>query len=130
MPEISVARTITVVTLPQASQDLIREAVGADSIEKRRDNLKKAFAVDLFGMPRVGALGELLSNNQVDLLLCALEHAVSMEHGHNASVHFLELASEYELEGIGIEIRDDTVTEEKVFGPVRVMFVSWHVPEA
>lgn len=124
MPTIEVAKTIVVLTLPEESRFLIRDG-----------KLKEGLAHQLFGedsaaMEEVGALVAQLSDNQADFLLAALQHAVDEDHGHHASAHFLRLASEYELEGIGIEIRDDTVTEEKLFGPLRVMLVTWQPSEA
>lgn len=120
-PECHAARTIVVVTLPEKARALIE---GGD--------IGAALDPELFGNDEQSAMGEVrafaaqLSPPQEALLLIGLQHALIEEHA--ASVHFVELTSRYQLEGVGLEIKDDTVTEEKLFGPMRVMFVSWDAP--
>ena len=113
------ARTITVVTLPDESRAAIQEG-----------DLAKGLDPELFGHDEQSGMAEVrgfvdrLTGLQPDLLLVGLQHALDEEHG--ASVQFVEQKSGYELAGVGLEIKDDSVTEEKLTGPIRVMFVSWN----
>ena len=117
-PEPHAARTIAVVTLPEASRGFIRDG-----------DLTAGLDPDLFGHDEQSSIAEVrefveqLKEPQSGLLLVGLQHALVEEHA--ASVHFVEQKSGYRLEGVGLEIKDDTVAEEKLFGPMRVMFVSW-----
>jgi hypothetical protein len=137
MPEISLAKTIVVVTLPPAARD----AIGAGDLGHRpdddevKDRIERGLDPQHFddgppqtAMTRVVDLVGALTPHQKHLLLDGLQHAVSDgdDDGHRAAVHFLELESAYKIDGVGLEIRDDTVTEEKLCAPLRVMFVNWH----
>jgi hypothetical protein len=125
MPEISVARTIAVVRLDGAARTRIRNG-----------DLQGGLEADLFAPDDQEAMSEVkeyvgqLSETQADLLLLALQHAIDEEQGHEAGVQFLQLNSSYEMNGIGLEIRNDTVVEEKMISPIRVMFVRWSTPES
>lgn len=114
----SAARTIVVLKLPAAAQALIRDG-----------DLIGGLNPTLFGageqaeMEEVQKFASELIDPQSKLLLVGLQHALEEEHA--AAVHFIELKSGYDLEGVGLEIKDDTVTEEMLHGPLRVTFVSW-----
>ena len=75
-------------------------------------------------MKQVSELAARLDDDQKGMALAALSEHV-WDGAHRGNVHFVEYKSGYEIEGIGLEIKDDTVTEEKLEGPIRVMFVTF-----
>lgn len=129
MPEGRAARVIALVTLPEKSQELIQAGQLTDALDPELfDDGDVRIA-----MSEVQGLAGRLGDNEQLMLTEGLRHSFGfVEDGepepdvHGASVQFLEYTSGYDLEGIGLEIRDDTVDEEGLRGPVRVMFVRWN----
>ncbi len=121
MPKIPVAETIIVVTLPEASRVLIQAGKLTEALQpKHFEHFERD---DRDAMGEVSKFVEQLTGIQPDLLLDGLQHALGEEH--HACVHFARCPSEYDVDGIGLEIKDDTVTEEKMAGPVRVIFITY-----
>lgn len=110
------ARTIAVVTLPEEARSSIHEG-----------KVMHGLNPELFGdqgtaMGEVVRLVAQLRPSQKELLLVGLRHALEAEHG--ATVHFAEQQAGYELEGTGVEIKDDSGEGNK--GPVVVFFATWY----
>ncbi len=120
-PDCHTARTIVVLTLPDKSRELLEAGDLSGALDPGIFANEEQVA-----MEEVSGFASQLQEPQSALLLIGLQHALIEEHA--ASVQFVELKSGYQLDGIGLEIKDDTVTEEKLFGPMRVMFVSWDAP--
>lgn len=113
---VCVIEPIVLVTLPEASRALIME--GHDA---------QALAPGLFDddakprMEQVNVFLAALSDVQRALLHEGLRHAI--EGAHGCMVLFSELAVGYDFgEGIGLEIKDRSVTEEGFGGPVQCIF--------
>ena len=123
MAEDAATRTIIVVTLPDGAGEILEGELPA--AKKLAAVLKPGLfaADDQDAIKEVRMFAGKLDGLQPELLLIGLKHA--LEDEHRAAVHFVHHESGYEMEGVGLEIKDDSVTEEMMFGPMRVIFVSW-----
>lgn len=115
---VCVIEPIVLVTLPEASRDSIME--GDD---------RRALDPGLFDekvkplMEQVNVFLVALSDTQRALLHAGLRHSIDIEGAHGCAVLFSELAVAYDFgEGIGLEIKDRSVTEEGFCGPVQFIF--------
>jgi hypothetical protein len=122
MPEGGVAREIILDTLPEKSQALVARGEEVDALAPEHFVGEVATA-----MEEVHDLVRSLGENQQFMLTEGLLHSFDEDEDlHAATVQFLEYKSPFNMEGIGLEIRDDSVGEEGLRGPVRVMFVRWN----
>ena len=71
------------------------------------------------GMEQVQKLVGDLQQTERDLLLRALQSAI-IEPSHDARAVFGTQATDYEIEGTGLEIKDDAMDERERSGPLRV----------
>lgn len=113
---VCVIEPIVLVTLPEASRDLIMEEDDGAALDPA---LFEGEAQPL--MEQVNVFLAALSGSQRVLLHEGLRH--SIEGAHGCMVLFSELAVGYDFgEGIGLEIKDRSVTEEGFCGPVQFIF--------
>lgn len=116
------ADLIAKVTLP----DLARQYIAQGNIERALD--PEIYGDDV--SPQISEVVEQFVGRltwfQRGLLLDGLGHSLS--EGHRAQVWFYKQACPYELQGVGIELRDETVTEnqnvqvDKRIQPMQVYF--------
>lgn len=99
-------RPILDVVLPEASREHIRRG----NVEKSLDPTNFP-EVKPQVMRQVTDLTSRLSHTQRSMLLVGLTHALN--DGHRGSVRFALQECGYALEGVGLELRDETVTERR-----------------
>ena len=114
--------TIIFLTLPSEAIDLIEEDDAVGALHPSHYPAPQHTA-----MTQVFSLAERLTGFQPLLLLNGLQHALEAEHEGVAL--FATLETKYELEGIGLEVKDDVVTEEGSKGPVRFTFIESEVAD-
>ena len=112
MPE----QTIAVLTLPAGAIDLIENG---HPLEALHPNNYPAEQQDSMG--QVLELAQALTHFQQLMLQDGLLHALGDDQ--DANVLFAKLLTNYDLEGVGFEIKADTVIEEGSKGPVRFTFI-------
>jgi hypothetical protein len=113
---VCVIEPIVLVTLPEGSRGFIMEGDDRKALDPDRfdGDVKELMA-------QVNVFLVALSDPQRALLRAGLRHAI--EGAHGGSVLFSELAVGYDFgEGIGLEIKDRSVTEEGFRGPVQFIF--------
>lgn len=99
-------RPIIDIVLPEASREHVR-----------RGNVEKALDPAHFPEARPQAIRQVadlvsrLSHTQRSMLLVGLTHA--LDDGHRGRVRFALQECGYALEGVGLELRDETVTERR-----------------
>jgi hypothetical protein len=99
-------RPILDVVLPEASREHVRRG----NVEKSLDPTNFP-EVKPQVMRQVTDLTSRLSHTQRSMLLVGLTHALN--DGHRGSVRFALQECGYALEGVGLELRDETVTERR-----------------
>ena len=109
-------QTIVVLTLPAGAIDLIENGHALEALHPSNYPNEQQDA-----MGQVLELAQALTEFQQFMLQDGLLHALGDDQ--DANVLFAKLMTDYDLEGIGFEIKADTVTEEGSKGPVRFTFV-------
>jgi hypothetical protein len=95
--------------------------LAAVKLSARTPGLGEEEELTAAAVPEVGQHIDRLSPSQLHLLKAALVHALGP--GHQGEVDFRTRTTGYQLDGIGLELIDGTVTEQDSILPLVVVFV-------